>query len=62
MSWRKSMVPGLLKEKNPSKSLSNNAWPKAHHADHRSQGSFEELVHGYVNKMKLDNKRTGLMS
>jgi hypothetical protein len=25
---------------------------------HRSQGSFEELVHGYVNKMKLDNKRT----
>lgn len=26
MSWRKSMVPGLLKEKSPSKNLSNNAW------------------------------------
>lgn len=25
---------------------------------HRSQGAFEELVHGYVNKIKLDNKRT----
>ena len=25
---------------------------------HRSQGSFKELVQGYVNKMKLDNKRT----
>ena len=25
---------------------------------YRSQGSFEDLVRGYINKMKLDNKRT----
>ncbi|EKN9650964.1 DUF4102 domain-containing protein, partial [Escherichia coli] len=25
---------------------------------HQSQGSFEALIHGYVNKMKIDNKRT----
>ena len=48
----------LVEGKEPQQGLSNSAAEQHIMQIHRSQGSFEELVHGYVNKMKLDNKRT----
>ncbi len=52
----------LVEGKEPQQELEQQRTAEQHIMQiHRSQGSFEELVHGYVNKMKLDNKRTGLM-
>lgn len=49
----------LVEGKEPQQELEQQRLAEQHIMQiHRSQGSFEELVHGYVNKMKLDNKRT----
>ncbi|EKN4007411.1 integrase arm-type DNA-binding domain-containing protein [Yersinia pseudotuberculosis] len=49
----------LIEGKDPQQELEQQRLAEQHIMQlHRSQGSFEELVHGYVNKMKLDNKRT----
>ncbi|ALD78140.1 Integrase [Citrobacter portucalensis] len=49
----------LVEGKDPQQELEQQRLAEQHIMQlHRSQGSFEELVHGYVNKMKLDNKRT----
>ncbi|HAT7708183.1 TPA: DUF4102 domain-containing protein, partial [Enterobacter roggenkampii] len=49
----------LVEGKEPQQELEQQRLAEEHIMQiHRSQGSFEELVHGYVNKMKLDNKRT----
>ncbi|WP_141201961.1 tyrosine-type recombinase/integrase, partial [Citrobacter braakii] len=49
----------LVEGKEPQQELEQQRLAEQHIMQiHRSQGSFKELVHGYVNKMKLDNKRT----
>ena len=49
----------LVEGKEPQQELEQQRLAEQHIMQlHRSQGSFKELVHGYINKMKLDNKRT----
>ncbi|HDU8692138.1 TPA: integrase arm-type DNA-binding domain-containing protein [Morganella morganii subsp. morganii] len=49
----------LVEGKDPQHELEQQRQAEEHVLQvHRSQGSFEALVDGYVKKMKLDNKRT----
>ncbi|EJO8636980.1 integrase arm-type DNA-binding domain-containing protein [Escherichia coli] len=49
----------LIEGKDPQAELERQQFAEQQRIQlHQSQGSFEALIHGYVNKMKIDNKRT----
>lgn len=58
MNWQKVWCP-LIEGKDPRAELERQQFAEQQRIQlHQSQGSFEALIHGYVNKMKIDNKRT----